>query len=289
MIFIHVDCDDLWVYRQDYGCQQRDGASVFEEALPRLVDLFEKADVKATFFAIGRDITEGRSSQFLVDVVARGHAVANHSFSHSSSFGSMSAAERVDDVERAHHEIITAIGTTPIGFRGPGYVVDAPLLRTLTAFGYRYDSTEYPGWAPRAMTAAMQRRGAKKRLGSKQVREVRSMSRWYGDQDLPSHDMVELPILAPTLLRLPVHTTALFALGAPYQVIAQRMFRWGWAKRGVLLLHAIDGLASGSAPDLTSLPTLRMPLEQRLQLIQRLLEDIVARTGPVRTVESYAS
>ena len=284
-MFIHVDCDDLWVYRQDYRLPIPDepSDSVYREALPRLMALFDDVGVKATFFVVGRDVETGATREFLQAALQRGHAVANHSFSHSSTFGSAPLRERLDEVRRTHDEIGSAVNACPIGFRAPGYSFDTGLRDGLAQLGYRYDSTSYPGCTPRAMSLVMRLKGSRKKLGASSRRVFGAMPNWYGDVPLPS-DLVEIPILTPTPLRLPVHTTALFTLGKAYtRALFETLKRT--RPKGVFLVHAIDGLSVEDAPELKILPTLAKPLPDRLAVIRNFLE-VSRRHSPVTTVEA---
>jgi peptidoglycan/xylan/chitin deacetylase (PgdA/CDA1 family) len=235
--------------------------------------------VKATLFVVGADLERERVRNVLREALARGHAVANHSQDHPADFGACEPDARARQVALAHESIRATLGVSPVGFRGPGYVFDSVVRETLRERGYRYDSSYYPGWTPALMQLAMRAKGARKPLGGDRV----ELPRWDGGA--PSgQGLVEVPILTVTRLRLPAHTTALFAFGARYTSVISRLLRSRPA-HGVFLLHAVDGLDSATAPRLGMLPTLKRPLGARLSAIGDVLE-AAARHGEIRTTES---
>jgi hypothetical protein len=281
VLFLHVDCDDLWIYRQDYGLPAAEGASIYDEALPRLLELLERHGVRATLFVVGADLNRQPAREVLRGAMERGHAIANHTQDHLVDFGVCDPQLRSLQVATAHDSIKTALGVDPIGFRGSAYCFDSTVRAVLVGRGYRYDSSHYPGWTPKLMTLAMRAKGAGKSLGSKEARV--ELPHWYGAGAAPE-GLVELPILTLTRLRLPMHTTALYAFGPAYVHAVTALMR-ARAPRGVFLLHAIDGLEPEAAPELAMLPTLKRPLDWRLGVIERVLEAARAR-GEIATSEA---
>jgi peptidoglycan/xylan/chitin deacetylase (PgdA/CDA1 family) len=281
VLFVHVDCDDLWVYRQDYGLTPTDGPSIYDEALPRLLDLFEASGVRATLFVIGADLGRQRVRQVLRGAIERGHAIANHTQDHRDDFGVCDPQLRAQQVAEADEAIRANLGVTPLGFRGSAYCFDSTVRAALVARGYRYDSSHYPGWTLKLMGVAMRARGATKPLGGPAADRL-TLPHWYGGPD--PGGLVEVPIMTLTRLALPVHTTALYAFGPIYARAATALLK-ARPPRGVFLLHAIDGLEGAAAPDLATLPTLKRPLDWRLQTIGAVLDAARAR-GEIATTES---
>src|SRR5882757_8754794 len=86
---VSVDLDPVECY---YRIHALDGApmldsdtryAVLRRCLPRFRDLFARHGVRATFFVVGRDLTEDSTGRALLADLARdGHELANHSFSH---------------------------------------------------------------------------------------------------------------------------------------------------------------------------------------------------------------
>lgn len=122
-----------------------------------ILDLFDEAAVKATFFTLGW--VAQRHGPLLREVVARGHEVASHGWDHARVF-KMDRAGFARDIERARKAIEDEAGVQVIGYRAPSFSIDR---RTPWAFmelaeqGYAYSSSVAPvshdhyGWpeAPR--------------------------------------------------------------------------------------------------------------------------------------------
>jgi peptidoglycan-N-acetylglucosamine deacetylase len=277
--FVHVDLDDLWVYEQDYGLPAPGTGSIYDEAVPRLLDLFEAHGARATLFAVGRDLERERARKVLRGALARGHAVANHTLDHRADLGACDAATRARQVLDGDAAIRAALGVTPVGFRGPGYVFDDVVHSALEERRYRYDSTRYPGWIVPLMNVAMRSKGATKALRRAPI----ALPEWSGGPP-PDAPLVEVPIMTVTRLLLPAHTTAQFAFGTIYARALRALLR-PRAPRGAFLLHAVDGLDTAAAPHLAMLPALARPLAERLGLIAGALDALRAH-GELTTTEA---
>jgi len=92
------------------------------DATPRLLDLFDRHGVRATFFLIGRFVRA--CPQLAADIAARGHAVANHTETHPSLLW-LSPQRVSEELARCQEEVERATGQRPVwmrppfGFRGP--------------------------------------------------------------------------------------------------------------------------------------------------------------------------
>lgn len=89
---------------------------------PRLLDLFDRYEVRATFFLIGRHV---RACPGLAkETIARGHTVGNHTDTHPRLLW-LSHQRIVDELQRCQDSIESATGRRPAwmrppyGYRGP--------------------------------------------------------------------------------------------------------------------------------------------------------------------------
>lgn len=93
------------------------------ESTPRLLDLLERHDAKATFFVCGRNVR--RLPGVAREIVARGHEIANHTGSHPALYLKSAGFIR-REVAAAQAEIASATGVQarlfrpPFGCRWPG-------------------------------------------------------------------------------------------------------------------------------------------------------------------------
>ena len=55
---IQVDVDELWVYYESIGLRppKDAGTPVYAQGIPRLLELLDRFDIRATFFVCGRDL-----------------------------------------------------------------------------------------------------------------------------------------------------------------------------------------------------------------------------------------
>jgi polysaccharide deacetylase family protein (PEP-CTERM system associated) len=128
-----------------------------ERNVREILDLFDEAQVKATFFALGW--VAKRHGGLMREIVARGHELASHGWDHGRVFR-MDRATFAADISRARKVLEDASGVPILGYRAPSFSIDH---RTPWAFmelveqGYTYSSSVAPvshdhyGWgeAPR--------------------------------------------------------------------------------------------------------------------------------------------
>jgi peptidoglycan/xylan/chitin deacetylase (PgdA/CDA1 family) len=270
---LHVDADDLWIYEEEYGETRAPGAaSVYDDALPRLLDLFDEENVLATIFVIGKDLERASARELCRDAVVRGHEVANHSFTHPGRLGSMSRSEKEREIRSTHDAIAEATGVPPVGFRAPGYYLDRDIVEILSAHGYLYDTSILPTFLLPLMKLyldVLSRRRLDKALGIPRAAVAsRRLRRLRSETEKP---LYELPVSVLPWLRLPVHSTFAFQLPPVLRRAAYRSI--AAAPDPVFLFHAIDGTDYPARDGLSSrvLP-LRLPLEHRLALVREALE-----------------
>lgn len=123
----------------------------------RILDLFDAAGVKATFFTLGW-VAE-RNGAAMRAIVDRGHELASHGYDHTRVFN-FSAAEFAADLTRARDILQDTGGMAVTGYRAPSFSIDARnswAHEVLAEQGYAYSSSVAPivhdhyGWreAPR--------------------------------------------------------------------------------------------------------------------------------------------
>lgn len=98
---------------------------------PRVLDLLDRHDARASFFCIGR-LVESHPG-LAREIQARGHRIENHSFRHSNAFAFLGPARLRSELQRAQDAIGSTVGRTPRLFRAPAGVrnpwVDFVLVR----------------------------------------------------------------------------------------------------------------------------------------------------------------
>nr|WP_228057121.1 polysaccharide deacetylase family protein [Tychonema sp. LEGE 07203] len=95
------------------------------ETTEQMLDIFQQNDVKATFFWIGKSIEN--SPEIARRVVARGHAIGNHTWHHW--YDPMDAATAADEIDRTAKLIYETTGVKTTFFRPPGGVLNNGLAK----------------------------------------------------------------------------------------------------------------------------------------------------------------
>jgi peptidoglycan/xylan/chitin deacetylase (PgdA/CDA1 family) len=98
-----------------------------------VLDVLEAHDVKATFFAVGRKLCTPEGRSLGQRIVAAGHGMGGHTFTHSQQYGSLADSVLADDLARTSAAVVDA-GGDGLLFRpyGAGGVIDDKLM---TSFG----------------------------------------------------------------------------------------------------------------------------------------------------------
>jgi peptidoglycan/xylan/chitin deacetylase (PgdA/CDA1 family) len=239
--------DEVPLYAAIHGLATPRGPSahaVYDRCVPRLTEWLNDASIRATFFAIGKDLERDENRETISALQLAGHEIGNHSYHHRYDLTRRAAADIRDEVERGAEAIEGACGKRPTGFRAPGYTVSDELFGALAASGIEYDSSVFPCpsyYAAKATAlAAMRFRGRKSAsmLDTPAVlrapREPYRVGRPYWRR---GDGMLELPI-GVTPLQLPYIGTSLVLGG---ERIAERLTKQMLGRELINLeLHGFD-------------------------------------------------
>lgn len=122
----------------------KSGELVQNEGLPRLLELYKKYKVKASFFVTG-DLAESFPAIPRL-IVADGHELASHSYSHEDEFAldQMSLAGQKDQMHRSKCILEDTAGVRVRSFRAPALRVNEFTAHALHETGYDIDSSISP-------------------------------------------------------------------------------------------------------------------------------------------------
>lgn len=98
---------------------------------PRILDTLAKYHAKATFFVVGKCAV--RHPELLKRIVAEGHVIGNHSYSHPSKTTPEQAAREIDQTTKA---IVAFTGKHPTLFRPPYGIQSGELAKYAKKRGY---------------------------------------------------------------------------------------------------------------------------------------------------------
>jgi peptidoglycan/xylan/chitin deacetylase (PgdA/CDA1 family) len=108
------------------------------EVTPRVLDLLDRYQAKASFFCIG----EKAAAQpgLVKEIARRGHSVENHSYHHHGAFAFFGLSRLRREVDAAQATVAAITGRAPVFFRAPAGFRSPLLDPVLAPRGLRYVS-----------------------------------------------------------------------------------------------------------------------------------------------------
>lgn len=125
----------------NHKLRDKTGEYVSNQGMPRLLDLYDKYGVKATFFYTGH------IAQLYPDVVRmahkRGHEVGSHGLTHevSKAFDVLSTEEQLSHLRQSKQILEDIIGEEVVSFRAPAARVDKKFPQIMKEAGFKVDSS----------------------------------------------------------------------------------------------------------------------------------------------------
>jgi hypothetical protein len=281
---LSLDLDNKWSYMKTHGDHGWDSfPSYLDLVVPRVLRFLKERNLTVTFFIVGQDAALEKNRAALAAISSAGHEIGNHSFHHEPWLHLYSEQEIECELSSAEEHIERATGQKPIGFRGPGFSLSRPTLRSLARRGYLYDATTFPtflGPVARAYYFMTTKLSPEQRLQRKALfgdvwgglRSLRPY-RWQVD----SSEIIEIPLTTLPILKLPMHVSYLLYLSTVAPALALSYFRLALTLcrlRGIqpsLLLHPLDFLGSDDTHDLFFFPAMRLPSEKKLAIVGEIL------------------
>jgi len=132
--FDHVVSRDQWETLESRVCGNTE----------RLLNIFENAGVKGTFFVLGW--VANRFPDLVRRIARAGHEIASHGYAHRLIYEQTPAAFR-EDVKRAKGLLEQVSGQPVNGYRAPSYSVREDTLWAIDVLveeGHTYDASVYP-------------------------------------------------------------------------------------------------------------------------------------------------
>lgn len=281
---LSVDLDEIPCYAAIFGLAAPDAPAahaIYDKAVPRFEALFDGLGVRATFFAIGRDLEYPAAERALRRLHTAGHEIGNHSLNHRYDLTQLPSDERQREIDGGAEAIERVTGSRPCGFRAPGYTIIDEVFDQLEAAGYRYDSSVFPCPSYYALKgaalASIRLRGRRSHSVLDHPRVLRAPADPYrvGRPYYASGSgLLELPIgvTRGTSARMPYIGTSLVLLGERGAASLTRMI----AGRPLvnLELHGID-LCDAAEDGLESLLPYQRDLRRALPDKRRALESAI--------------
>ncbi len=306
---ISIDCDTISDYLVAYqihpfsqkGDQTLD--PVYAKGIPRFLDLFAELNIKATFFVVGRDLTNKSHLKIIRRIVEEGHEIANHTLNHRPDFLELSSAQKEKEIMCTDRMARELLGVKMVGFRGPGYEVDAETLRILRENGYLYDCSVFPSFLFPLIKMAVWLKSREKGKAKRFLSLLKRFGPWamaprlpyrpaldkvwqradhnghHRNEDNANKEILEIPITVLPILNLPFYGTFLLVAGKGYS-----WFSLSLVKKMTRILcfeyHAVDLVhlqENEVDPRLTVHPGLTIPLENKRSFIRDCLSQMQGR------------
>ncbi|MFH2138117.1 MAG: polysaccharide deacetylase family protein [Candidatus Omnitrophota bacterium] len=276
---VQVDLDGLWTYCRYLGREVSPEKTdpVYTEGLVRFLELFNKYNIKATFFIVGKDAHNPVHRVLIEQIAGQGHEIANHTMTHPERFSCLSENEINKEISLCSDVLQKISGQEPAGFRAPTFGVNEKVLSVLSDRGYTYDSSLVPsGILPLIMDAAhsfwrkriMSVRAGRLSFGLAPLDIYRPQKKvlWKRGQNR----LVEVPVSVIPGLRLPMHSSYVFLFGLKYFEYGLKKMRKANVSMNYLF-HGID-LVDLSTQDLR-LPGAK-PVKDRIILCEQILKKL---------------
>jgi len=114
--------------------------------ITKLLELFRKHDIKATFFVPGEVAV--KNEQIVRVVSQEGHEVGCHGSAHEKNECLLTMSQQMAKIKEATEIIQKQTGRRPKGFRAPCLRANGETVRVLERLGYVYDSSVLPSIVP---------------------------------------------------------------------------------------------------------------------------------------------
>jgi hypothetical protein len=281
---ISIDVDSLWVVAENMGCTaELDETATYTQAIPEFLRLLDLFSIKATFFCVGKDLSVECNRAIVAEIVRRGHEIGNHTMTHPKNWAELGTNEIIDEIAGCHEVMGNAGVKNVVGFRASGYYLDSRMVSVLREKGYVYDSSVLPSYYMALLMPLgrmLMARSTKVNwpCGQFAYGTAPRFPYFLNERDIfhpaVEGDILEFPIASSSLLRLPFHSTIVFATGL-------RFFNWAFhtfRQTGlplVYVFHAVDLLENDKKDFLRNYVTTRILYSRRLEIVESILAKIV--------------
>jgi peptidoglycan-N-acetylglucosamine deacetylase len=279
---ISLDLDDQWSYMKVHGDDGwEEFPSYLDIVVPIFLDVFDKLDIKITFFVVGQDAAIERNHKVLRSIIERGHEIANHSFHHESWLKTYSKEKIEEEIRIAEEAIKNATGVTTNMFRGPGFSWSNDLLEVLEKRNYLFDASILPTYISPLMRKYY---FAKSKLTKEQKESRKELFGSYKEGFYPlkpykwklgnGKKLLEIPVTTMPVFKIPFHQSYLLYISG-YSKGLMKLYLWFSIMMCRItktppsyLLHPLDLIGGDDVPQLAFFPGMNIKSEKKLEVFE---------------------
>ncbi len=103
------------------------------EFTPRFLDLLKENNIKATFFCIGKQIEKYPGT--FKRIIDEGHAIGNHTYSHSNQTGFLSTSKMVEEIKKCDETMLKTGNLKTLLYRPPFGVTNPNIAKAIKLTG----------------------------------------------------------------------------------------------------------------------------------------------------------
>lgn len=149
MLTFDVDAETLWLAGDATRLNQpgmlSQGTYGARVAVPLILDLLDRAGIRATFFVPGW--TAETHADVIRAVHERGHEIGHHGYLHEQPTA-LAPEEEAEVLVRGINALQAISGEAPVGYRSPAWEFSAHTLDLLQRHGFRYSSNLMSDFVP---------------------------------------------------------------------------------------------------------------------------------------------
>lgn len=279
---ISLDLDDQWSYMKVHGDEGWETfPSYLDIVVPIFLDVFDKLDIKITFFVVGQDAAIEKNHKILQSIIERGHEIGNHSFHHESWLKTYSKEKIEAEIEMAEEAIIKATGKRTNMFRGPGFSWSNDLLEVLQKRNYLFDASTLPTYISPLMRRYY---FAKSKLTKEQKESRKELFGSFKEGFYPlkpyvwkfknDKKLLEIPVTTIPVFKLPFHQSYLLFISGKSKFLMKIYFRFAIFMCKITktppsyLLHPLDLIGGNDVPQLSFFPGMDIESRKKMEVFE---------------------
>lgn len=279
---ISLDLDDQWSYMKIHGDEGwKTFPSYLDIVVPIFLDVFDKLDIKITFFVVGQDAAIEKNHKILQSIIERGHEIGNHSFHHESWLKIYSKEKIEAEIEMAEEAIIKATGVRTNMFRGPGFSWSNDLLEVLQKRNYIFDASTLPTYISPLMRRYY---FAKSKLTKEQKESRKELFGSFKEGFYPlkpyvwkfknDKKLLEIPVTTIPVFKLPFHQSYLLFISGKSKFLMKVYFRFAIFMCKITktppsyLLHPLDLIGGNDVPQLSFFPGMDIKSKKKMEVFE---------------------